>query len=314
MPSGPAESPASKAVQIRIEDLRTALTPRLGPADSRHAVLLAQNYEQLPPILVHRNRMTIIDGTHRVLAARMLGHRVVTADFFEGSEVEAYVESVRANREHGKPLTLVEREYAARRVVSLFPEWSDRRIAELCGLSPKTIGGIRRRSTAGTPQLSGRVGLDGKTRPCDPISRRMNVARLLEEQPKATVRWLAEQAGTSQATVIDVRLRLQQGKSPFPKRSLVSANSRSRGGDGHDDMGPLEWMRQDAACRATPEGSRFAEWFEAHSLSEDVIEQHAASVPLSRVYQAADEARRRGALWQRFASLLEARAGTPRTV
>src|SRR5205823_12956635 len=136
-------------------------SPRLAAADAQHARMLAENIENLPAVIVHEPSMTIIDGAHRVHAARMAGRSEIGVRLFRGSMEDAFVEAVRQNVLHGKPLTLREREQATLRLLDDHPDWSDRRIAEVCGLSPRTIASIRARSTGETPQLSERVGRDG---------------------------------------------------------------------------------------------------------------------------------------------------------
>lgn len=128
-----------------------------------HARALAERFEQLPPVLVHRESMTVIDGAHRLLAARILHLPSLKVEYFDGTATEALVQAVRANVTHGKPLNLYDRERAAEGLLSREPNWSDRLIAEICGLSPTTVGRIRVRSRA---KSSGhRIGRDGRMRP-----------------------------------------------------------------------------------------------------------------------------------------------------
>ena len=67
--------------------------------------------------------------------------------------------------EHGMPLTRADRKAAAQRIVMIRPQWSDRAIAAVGGLSAKTVGAIRRRSTEEIPQSNARLGGDGRVRP-----------------------------------------------------------------------------------------------------------------------------------------------------
>lgn len=87
--------------------------------------------------------MRVIDGMHRVRAAQIRGETEIRATFFVGDDSEAFVAGVRANTTHGLPLSLEDREAAARRIVELFPDWSNRAIASVSGLSDKTVGAIR---------------------------------------------------------------------------------------------------------------------------------------------------------------------------
>src|SRR5205085_9871406 len=129
--------------------------------------------------------------------------------------------------EHGKPLTLSERSRAALQLLHIHGAWSDRRIAGVCGLSPKTIGRLRERATADSPQSRGRTGVDDRARPNDPAGVRRLVAEILAEHPQASLRVVASAAGTSPSTVRDVRGRMVRGEDILPTR-LRAAEERER--------------------------------------------------------------------------------------
>jgi hypothetical protein len=63
----------------------------------------------------------------------------------------------------------------------------------------------------------------------------------------------------------------------------------------------------DAALVSCDEGD-FVAWFDRTSITEQECVARAQTLPLGRVYEIADEARRRSELWMRFARCVEARA------
>ena len=65
------------------------------------------------------------------------------------------------------------------------------------------------------------------------------------------------------------------------------------------------WLN-DSALLATGEGTQFASWFDATKVDGDYL-KYVPEVPLSRVYEIADEAHRRSAAWTEIAKALEAR-------
>jgi ParB/Sulfiredoxin domain len=137
-------SPAHGPVElIQVSELVLAESPRLSGEDAAHVERLAEVEQPLPPILVYRPTMQVIDGMHRVRAAMRRGDSRIRARFFEGAQRDAFVLSVRLNIAHGLPLTLADRKAAAVRVISLCPLWSDRRVAATVGLSDKTVASIR---------------------------------------------------------------------------------------------------------------------------------------------------------------------------
>lgn len=127
-------------------------------------------FDELPPVVVVRLNgvLYIVDGYHRVEAARRSGRTEIRAVVLEDmEEVEALRLAIRLNLPHGLRLTRADRRYAAEQWLRLHPEATDRRIAEETGLTHKTVARIRKRlETSGDiPQLATRVGRDGKHRP-----------------------------------------------------------------------------------------------------------------------------------------------------
>jgi ParB-like chromosome segregation protein Spo0J len=180
-----------------------------------YARRLAEVSSDLPPIIVHRSTMKIIDGTHRVQAALLKGREEIEVEFFDGSEDEAFVRAVELNTRHGRPLTMAERKLAAARIVASRPDLSDRALARISGLSGKTIAGIRR-SAANGPQSNTRRGLDGRVHPVDSHEGRRRASQTIAARPNASLREVARLADVSVSTAKDVRDRLKRGEGPFP--------------------------------------------------------------------------------------------------
>jgi ParB-like chromosome segregation protein Spo0J len=297
---------AEEQVDVEIEALHEGLSPRATAHDLHHAAALAEVFSELPPIVVHASTMRIIDGIHRVLAARLLSKKRIRARLFHGSDLEASVEAIQANIVHGKPLTINEREAAVQTLLGLQPDWSDRRIAEVCGLSPMTVGRVRDRIPAGNgavAQPARRVGRDGKRRPVDPIRARHLVAKALKDNPDTSAREVAEATGASPATVRDVRSRLQRGEDVLSPRQ-ARAFQRHRRGDV-----AFPWRQDEGPCIAPHVEPDFTQWFESRVLkSDDDWLAWADRIPIGYVYGVADAARRCGDVWHQFARALEARA------
>lgn len=145
--------------------LKAADSPRTNGHSEDHVRALAEVSEGLPPILVHAQTLRVIDGMHRWHAAQLRGDEDIAVIFVDGDEDDVFVRAVRENISHGLPLTLDDRRAAALRILIAHPELSDRSVAGICGLSPKTVGAVRSRSTEEIPRSTVRVGKDGRTRP-----------------------------------------------------------------------------------------------------------------------------------------------------
>ncbi|MDR3082931.1 MAG: ParB/RepB/Spo0J family partition protein [Streptomyces sp.] len=198
---------------MSIEDLLPGESPRSQGLDEEHVARLTEIDTPIPPILVDRRTMHVIDGMHRLTAAKLRGQGLIEVELFDGTAEEAFLRSVEANVSHGLPLSLADRRAAAGRIVASHPQMSDRAIARATGLGAKAVAAIRRRATEGV-QVTARIGRDGKKRPLNSADGRYRAADLLAERPQASLREVARLAGISPATVRDVRKRLEAGLAP----------------------------------------------------------------------------------------------------
>jgi ParB-like chromosome segregation protein Spo0J len=256
---------------IRIGTLLSGDSPRLAGADMAHVRRLAEAVGQLPPIIVHRPTMKIIDGTHRVYAALLNDKEEIEAEFFDGSEDEAFVQAVELNIAHGLPLTMVERKRAAARIVTRRPDLSDRAIAVSSGLSDKTVAAIRC-SAAKNPQPNTRRGRDGRVHPVDGSQGRRRAGQAVATRPDASLREVARLAGVSISTAKDVRDRLERGQGPLlpeRKKGAVPSLSAPSSQLGDVSAGPrptdavpnislvLEKLMRDPSLRFSDSGREF---------------------------------------------------------
>jgi ParB-like chromosome segregation protein Spo0J len=212
-PAEPNQTAPAEVIAVPILSLRPGESPRLEGENRAHVARLAESEASLPPILVDRRTMRVIDGMHRLLAASLMGRRTVDVVFFDGSPAEAFLRAVEANVTHGLPLSQSDRRAAAARIIASHPHMSDRAIGESTGLAPKTVAAIRRSADA-LPQLDARVGRDGRVRPLNSDEGRRHAAELLATHPGASLREVARQAGVSPSTAGDVRRRLARGEDP----------------------------------------------------------------------------------------------------
>ena len=197
-------------------------SPRLNGEDKAHIARLAETETPLPPILVDRRTMRVIDGMHRLMAASLQGRETIDVIFFDGNEADVFLRAVQENVAHGLPLSQADRRAAAERIIASHPHLSDRAIGHSAGLAAKTVAAIRKGSSEETPQSNARVGRDGRVRPLDSGTGRRRAAELLAQQPHASLRDVARAAGISPATVLDVRKRLERGESPVPEKPAAN--------------------------------------------------------------------------------------------
>ncbi|MFI7004459.1 hypothetical protein [Nocardia sp. NPDC050175] len=152
--------------------------------------------------------MRVIDGAHRLQAAREQGRATIAVKYFDGTDDDAFALAVQVNVSHGLPLSLAERKAAARRLVASHPLWSDRLIASVIGLSHKTVGVERRRSGGESTRLNSRVGRDGKVHRLTVSEGREVAVEIIRNNPAASLREISREAGISVGTAKSVRDRL----------------------------------------------------------------------------------------------------------
>jgi ParB-like chromosome segregation protein Spo0J len=251
--------------------------------------------------------MRVIDGMHRLSAARRLGLETVRVEYFDGTTEEARIEAIRANNSHGLPLTLEERRTSAVAILVDNLDWSDRRVAGICGLSPKTVAALRpscREVSDEVPQEH-RIGRDGLARRIRRSNTRARVLAALAEDPDASLRTVAERAGTSPETVRTIRRSLAAGDEGAALPATAAA-APSEASPLPDLQHGRRWSA-DVAISSTPEGSAFGSWFDRSDISDDDIAAHLDVIPLSRVYEVIDDALRRARAWEAFGCRLRAR-------
>jgi ParB-like chromosome segregation protein Spo0J len=231
MPEATVDVDRLPVVSVPVSSLSLGFSPRIAGHDEQTVRTLAQLDQVWPPLLVHRGTNRVIDGMHRLLAARLRGDRTIDVRLHDCDESDAFVLAVSMNVMHGLPLSLSDRKAAAGRIIGIRPTWSDRRIATVAGLSDKTVAAIRRVGTAiEGPREERRIGSDGRSRPVDAAVGRATVTRLLAERPEASLRHIAEQAGVSPETVRAIRStprdRADSATKHKPRRSRTIASPR----------------------------------------------------------------------------------------
>jgi uncharacterized protein YerC len=311
-------------ISLSIDSLLLDDSPRQGGENDEHVRVLAESEEQLPPIVVHGKSMRVIDGIHRVRAAVMRGEETIEAKICHGKDSDAFVLAVRMNIAHGLPLTRADRTAAVIRIIGSHPQWSNRMIATVTGLSAGTVGKLRRRSTVQNAQSVRRVGKDGRVRPINSATDRMKAGELLAEKPTASIRAIAKEAGVSPSTVGDVRRRLHAGQHPIverlrPQGSSVTARPpdvRPRRGASDDsesaesaDVAPiLANLKRNPSLHSSDGGRSLLLWLDRYHVGMAMSKKIAEIVPGCCTGSVAKLAHGYARMWTEVAAQLEQRS------
>jgi ParB-like chromosome segregation protein Spo0J len=344
----PAASDGAAVVAVPVLSLRPADSPRLNGEDKAHIARLAETESALPPILVDRRTMRVIDGMHRLMAASLQGRETIDVMFFDGSKADVFLRAVQENVAHGLPLSQADRRAAAERIIASHPHLSDRAIGHSAGLAAKTVAAIRKNSSEEITQSNARVGRDGRVRPLDSGAGRRRAAELLTRQPYASLRDVARAAGISPATVLDVRKRLERGQSPVPERpaataariaaadaasaaaGAAAAGTGAGGVGGHgagsddasvrairfsarpaappDPAAAVEKLLRDPSLRNNERGKGMLRLLHVNAAGVEQLPDVAAAVPPHCVGIVVQLARQYATMWQDFARELDGRA------
>lgn len=204
------QSEGRQAVRVALEEIDATSAVRVA-LDPEHVERLAAVLRRCPPITLGAANV-LIDGAHRVAAARLLGWGEIPALVLPvNTAAEVLFEAARANSRHGLPLTRAERRAAVAQLLATSSSLSDRALARACGVDRSVVARLRAErelcSGGGNSQQT-RAGSDAKSYP----AARKGVERLTDvfvrSDPDITVRALAERLGVSIGTAHKHRARV----------------------------------------------------------------------------------------------------------
>lgn len=291
--------------EVPVGRLDLSGSPRLGGIDQHHVSALAQlDPSALPPVLVHQHTLRVIDGVHRVHAAILRGDATIAVELIDCDEAEVFIRAVRANAAHGLPLSLEDRRAAARRILETHSPWSDRMIAKIVGLSPNTVGALRRRqadAAAAPSPTRHRIGLDGRVHRLTPGDTRCAVREALARNPTASVRELARTVGIS------------VGRAHVLRRELLDPSPRHEAPPQEDGLRALpsslvKMLAADPSLRLNEQGRGLLRLLVTQTIDPAQWETLVDVVPAHRADVVIELAESFSATWSRFADELKRRS------
>jgi len=121
-----------------------------------------------PPVTVFEEEdgnYLLADGWHTLEAAVRNGHSEIIANVRSGGKRDAVEYAAGANANHGHQRTNEDKRRAARSILNMHPDWSNRQIATVCKISDVFVGKIRTRiEERNNITTNVRVGSDGISR------------------------------------------------------------------------------------------------------------------------------------------------------
>lgn len=186
---------------------------------------------------------------------------------------------------------------AAERIVLQCPQWSDRMISSVTGLSARAVACVRGRVGG---DAGARIGRDGRVRPTNSAERRLRARELMAEHPHLSLRQVAKEVGISPETARTVRgeLRGELRGDHRPRRAQASPR---RGGVA--DL--LRWLRDDPSMRLSHNGRLLLRLLFFDLRTRTAWTEIAGDVPAHCRPGLAELARQSAAAWQVLADRLD---------
>lgn len=329
-------------VELPVAEIGPGPLVRADRLDYDHVRLLAASLDEVPPVQVRETGKgwSLIDGAHRHAAAKAEGRETIRAVVRSMDDAEALEAAIEANTTHGKPLTADERKAAVRLLIRT-TKFSDRRIVEICGVSPATVADLRPKCS-GAPQgapehPAKREGADGKEYPSPGVAAaaRRRAEEAHEANPDLSVRELAKLAGCSTGTAQSVKNSQREATSPPPPAGNhpdPDAPHAAAGGQSDGEGSPARplsvvpptsdettvgelldpvpvpgaWAK-DPLCKKSNAAQAFARFADRRMVraDEDMPAEIAADCPAEYRTGAARQARDAAQFWTALASQLE---------
>lgn len=142
--------------------------------------------DKFPPVLLFQDedgKFWLADGHHRITAAQRRNFTTIRAIVRPGTKADAIWEAAKANGRNGLQLGRADICRAVEMILTVFPDRSNRAIAEVLGCDEKTVR--KYRPSASGADLSApekRTGKDGKSYPTLQKDRKISIA----STPKTT--------------------------------------------------------------------------------------------------------------------------------
>jgi len=129
---------------------------------------------EFPPVIVFHDGAEnwLADGFHRYHAHKQAGKASIEAEVRAGTLLDAKLHAVGANGDHGLRRSNEDKRRAVQMVLDepAWKDWSDRKIAEACGVSAPFVSAIRRPAVAAKQQEHRKAQYPTKAEGCNPIT------------------------------------------------------------------------------------------------------------------------------------------------
>lgn len=130
--------------------------PRVDGLDDSHLAELVEaidNECEIPPLVVWNinGKHKLSSGFHRYAAYKECGHAVVPCEVKEGTETDWRIDALVSNVHHGLKLKPVDKQFAAREMIRLLPDLSNREVARRLNIDERTVRNAKKQDEPLSP-------------------------------------------------------------------------------------------------------------------------------------------------------------------
>jgi len=238
---------------------------------------------EFPPVIVFHDGAEnwLADGFHRYHAHKQAGKASIEAEVRAGTLLDAKLLAVGANGSHGLRRTNEDKRRAVQMVLDepAWNDWSDRKIAEVCGVSVPFVSAIRRPAVAEKQRAhrEERLGTKYPTEPngCNPITPQPTEAPAprptKRELPAPTEPATDDQLSEAQHTIADLAQENDALRDKLAVESLMDSEEAK--------TQTQETIRELRALVKTLEAENAA-----LKVSRDTYQREAAEAKKSAIY------------------------------
>ncbi len=230
-----------------------------------------------PPIRIIRDpdgTLRVVDGFHRLMAAKLAGVEEIKAEIIPGDRKMATESALRANIVHGLRRSNADKRHAVRLALSEFSDLTSRTVAEMCGVGNHLVDEVRREMTEGgqlgeSPN-SNRKGKDNKSYPARKPTRKSaetGSGASAAVNPGGDSAHSAAEAPTRNSAMVPAKSGVEQ---PVP----AGSNAREHGAD-DAPVDVLAKQNRTQHVRSCPAAES--------RIPEDLTPTHRDSVPSEKV-------------------------------
>jgi ParB-like chromosome segregation protein Spo0J len=192
-------------------------------------------------------KLILVDGFHRVAAMEKSGQDQVSVRITKGTETDALKAALSANKTHGLRRSNADKRRAVEMALrnETLAKWSDRELADECGVSHPFVAQVRGEveTVTTSPPEESRVGSNGVAQPAtkeDAAMQRQKIVAAIAANEDYSNRAIADLVGCDHKTVGKVRREMNREDEPEQSSVATAVEEDEPEDEVIEDDGPRD--------------------------------------------------------------------------